>query len=225
MIRHLRSALTVAILGGALLLTHTTGASAHVVQTFGPYSLAIGWLQEPAFVGELNGVQLIVRDAHGKPVTDLSATDMHAQVRVGSTTSARLDLAPTFDPDTGLGTPGEYVARLIPTVPGTYTFVLSADVHGTPINQSFSSSPTTFDSVHDAAGVEFPVAVPANSELLTRIARDAQRLEAAIQSGRSAGAAANRATILGIAALVIGLVGGGAALVAGRRSRPAAART
>jgi hypothetical protein len=195
-----------------------TPASAHAVQTFGGrYTIAIGWLHEPAYAGDLNAVQLLIKDSAGHPVSDLGSADLHVQVVSGGVTSTKFDFDPSLDEDTGLGTPGEYDAPLIPTVAGSYTFVLSASVHGVTIQQSYTSGPTTFATVTDATAVEVPTGVPSEAELATRISRDAQRLAAAQNDARDASAAAGRATILGIAGIAIGILLGGGALLAGRR--------
>jgi hypothetical protein len=205
----------------AVVLAVVTAAagSAHVVQTFGPYTIAIGWQHEPAYAGELNAVQLLVKDAKGSAVDDLTSNDLHVQISATGAASSTLDFQPSFDPDTGLGKPGEYDAAVIPTVPGNYTFKLSANVHGTAIDQSFTSGPTTFDTVHDATAVEFPAVLPSTSEINTRVARDSQRIQTALANADSASQAAGRATVLGVAGLVAGVTLGGVALLVVVRSR------
>lgn len=203
----------------ALGLAGSVGASAHVVKTYGPYTIAVGWQHEPTYAGQLNAVQLIVKDAHGNPVNDLSSGDLHVQITAGGITSSKLDFEPSFDADTGFGTQGEYDASVLPTSPGNYTFLLSASVHGTAINQSFTSGPATFDTVHDATSVEFPTAVPSTSEISTRVTRDGQRLQSALADAQSASQAAGRATALGFAGIGVGVVVGGFALYIALRSR------
>jgi hypothetical protein len=140
----LRSSVVALCLGavvsvGAVLSVGLAGiVSAHVVQQFGPYSVAIGWLHEPAYVGVENAVQVIVKDAAGKSVDDVPASDFTVTVSAGGHDSAALPLNASFDPDTGLGVPGEYTAHLIPTVPGDYTFHSSARSMG---RRSTSRSP------------------------------------------------------------------------------------
>jgi hypothetical protein len=199
-----------------------TGVAAHVVQTYGPYTIAIGWLHEPTYAGELNAVQLIVKDAKGRPVDDLTSDELHVQISATGVTGSTLDFEPSYDPDTGLGTPGEYDAAVIPTVPGNYTFKLSADLHGTTIDHAFSSGPTTFDTVHDPGAVEFPSRLPTTSEVVSRIGRDSDRLQSALAGAHTASDAAGRATALAIAGLVVGVVGAGLAVVITVRARRSA---
>ena len=86
-------------------------------------------------------------------------------------------LTPTFDADTGFGTPGDYRAFFFPTAPGNYTFQFTGTIGSQKVDESFTSGPTTFSTVEDPASAQFPVKAPSNAQL-------AQRLEA--QSGRVA---------------------------------------
>jgi hypothetical protein len=207
------------------VLAAASVASAHVVQNFGPYTIAIGWQHEPAYAGELNAVQLTIKDAAGHPVDDLTGDDLHVQITAAGTTSSSLAFEPSFDPDTGLGNPGEYDAAVIPSLPGNYTFKLAANVHGTTIDQSFTSGTKTFDTVRDATAAEFPVMLPSTSEIEARITRDAQRIQTAQANAQSASEAAGRATVLGTIGIIAGVVLGGLALVlTWRMRRPVSVR-
>jgi hypothetical protein len=217
-----------ACVGAVAALTGVAGASAHVVQQFGSYSIAIGWLHEPTYVGVENAVQVIVKDAQDKPVNDLPDGALKVTVSTGSQTSGSMTLQPSFDPDTGLGTPGEYDAPLIPTAPGVYTFHLTGSINGTNVSQSFTSSDKTFDDVTDpsAAGIEFPTKVPAISAVSTRLDRTGARVDiaqAAASNARSAASdaqsAANRALVIGIVALIVGAILGVTGLAVGFRRR------
>lgn len=192
-------------------------ASAHVVKTFGTYSIAMGWQHEPTYSGALNAVQVIVKDAHGSGVSDLNDGDLKVQVSQGGKSTNVLPLNNTFDPDTGLGTPGEYDAALIPTVPGDYTFHLTGTVHGTPVDETATSSDTTFDTVKDPSAIEFPTQPLTSSALSQNIVRVDGRVSNAQTSAGSASDSANRATVLAIVALVVGVVAGGAGVALGRR--------
>ena len=159
--------------GAALLLALVVSAtaSAHVVKQFGTYSVAMGWLHEPTYVGVENSVQVIVKDSAGKPVNDLQPGDLQVVVSTAGQQTAALPLQPSFDPDTGLGTPGEYTASLIPTQVGDYTFHLSGSIHGQAVDETATSSDQTFDSVTAGTDVQFPVKLPAMGDLSTLIQR------------------------------------------------------
>ena len=98
--------LGVALLASAFAVMLIAGvADAHIVKTFGKYTVALGWVHEPTYVGEQNAVQVVIKDASGKAITDLNDGDLKVTVSVGGKTSDPLDLLNTFDPDTGLGHP------------------------------------------------------------------------------------------------------------------------
>ena len=68
--RSIRYAFVAAVLG-ALVVSATSPALAHVEKTVGKYKFVVGWGDEPTYAGFRNSVQLILSDSNGKPVTDL----------------------------------------------------------------------------------------------------------------------------------------------------------
>jgi hypothetical protein len=147
-------------------------------------------------------------------------------VTVGTITSSPFCPAPAYDPDTGNGRLDEYDYALIPTVVGNYTFHIFGSINGTPIDQTVTSGPTTFDSIADASSVEFPVAVPATAALSTKVDAVNQRAASALASAQSAtttasGAktSASSATTLAIIAIVLAVILGGLNLAIGLRRR------
>ncbi|HTC85571.1 MAG TPA: hypothetical protein VK656_02640, partial [Candidatus Acidoferrum sp.] len=119
-----RAVARASIVAALAMLLLATSVQAHIVKSFGSYTVALGWVHEPTYVGQLNAVQAFVTGSNGKAVTDLAAGDLKVVVTAGGQVSASMDLAPTYDTDTGLGTPGDYEAPLVPTIPGDYTFHL-----------------------------------------------------------------------------------------------------
>jgi hypothetical protein len=210
--------------GAAILaLGGVAGASAHEHRTVagGAYLMRVGWSNEPTFTGVRNAVQLFLSDRDDKPVTDLGGS-LQVQVAYQGTTSDRLALSPAFGAT--FGTPGEYDAPLLPTRPGVYVFHFTGTIHGTPVDESFTSSPTTFDSVKDDTAIEFPVKDPSRGDLSIGVQRLASRvtplpgdIDAADARARSAQDAATRATVIGAVALVLVLLLAAGALVMSRR--------
>jgi hypothetical protein len=166
-----------ALAAGALGLAAVQPALAHVVKPFGPYSIALGWLHEPAFVGVDNAVQVLVKDAKGNAFTGITDKDLTVDVSLGSQAMKTQPLVPSADPDTGLGTPGEYEMHFIPTAPGNYTFHIHGAVSGTPVDETATASDTTFATVTDDSDVEFPAKVPSTGELATRLDRVSTRVD------------------------------------------------
>jgi hypothetical protein len=212
---HLRSS-AVGLCAGAFLAVAVAGiAGAHVVQQFGPYSLAIGWLHEPAYVGIENAVQVIVKDTAGTSIDDVPASDFTVVVSIGGQQTAALPLNASFDPDTGLGTPGEYTAHLIPTAPGDYTFHIVGTIHGTKVDQSFTASDTTFDAVQGQSDAQFPVQVPSETEISARVDRLDTRVQATQTAAAAASADASSANDAATRALAVGVVLGSTGVVLG----------
>jgi hypothetical protein len=218
-------------------------ADAHIVKTFGTYSVALGWVHEPTYVDEQNAVQVVIKDAAGKAVTDLNDGDLKVTVGVGGQTSEPLPLLNTFDPDTGLGVAGDYEAPVIPTAPGDYTFHLSGTIDGTVVDETATSSDSTFNSAIDATGIQFPNKLPALTDIITRLDRIDARLNpsaapsgataagpsaapvddaaiaAASAAAASAQSAANEALLVGAAIGAAGVIIGLAALTLAMRGR------
>lgn len=176
-----------------LALAISSTASAHVVKQFGTYSVAMGWIHEPTYVGVENSVQVIVKDAAGKPVDDLQPGDLQVVVSTAGQQTAALPLEPSFDPDTGLGTPGEYTASLVPTQVGDYTFHLTGSIHGQAVDETATSSDQTFNSVTAGTEVQFPVKLPALGDLSTLIQRVDGRVTTANTAATQAQQAATQA--------------------------------
>jgi hypothetical protein len=215
-------------------------ASAHYVFTAGIYRVAIGWQFEPAFgtdtyVGAQNAIQVFVdiasaNNPKGTPVStlnsDCSHPDFQVTVTVGTTTSSPFCPAPAYDGDTGNGRLDEYDYPLIPTVVGNYTFHIFGAINGTPINQTVTSGPSTFDSVADSSSIEFPVAVPATAAIATKVDAVGERAGSALASAESASttasdakSSASSATVLAIVAIVIAVLLSALNLAIGMRRR------
>ena len=208
-------------------------AQAHGVEHAGPYTLEIGWQREPTYVGESNGVQMIVHDAADKPVTDLKEDDVKVVVSTGGQQTAQLTFAPGFDLAEGSGNLGEYNAPIVPTAPGVYTFHLTGAIHGQAVDITVTSSEETFDAVKGAADIQFPTKLPTLTELVTRLDRIDARLssgtgptqadvDAARLSAAEAHQAADRALIVGSAIGLAGLIVGAWAFLVARRGARAA---
>jgi len=200
-------------------------ASAPVVKKVGSYIFTVGFGAEPVYVGQQNSVQLILEHANGKPVTDL--TDSLKVEVIYQSQKQQLPLEPTFDPDTGLGTPGDYRAWFFPTAPGKYTFHFFGSIGSQQIDQSFTSSPTTFDEAQDPRGVQFPTKLPTLTEISQLLGRLGPRVDTAasqvsalsrrVEAAKSAGDSGKTFGIIGLAVGALGVLLALAALVRSRR--------
>ena len=206
-----------AAFGIALLLwlAMTSVASAHVVKQFGSYSVAMGWLHEPTYVGIENAVQVVVKDSSGNSVNDLASGDLKVVVSAGGQQTAALPLDPSYDDDTGLGTPGEYDAPLIPTQVGDYTFHLSGSIHGQAVDETVTSSDQTFASVENGTDAQFPVKLPAIGDVSALAQRVDGRVTTAQADAATAESDATNAHDAANRALMVGAIAGGLGIVFG----------
>lgn len=197
--RSLRTLIAVALLSALLL---PVAASAHEHRDVGQYKFVVGFINEPAFEGEQNGIWVSITDKTTQTPMENLAETLKAQVIYGE---QQLDLA--LEP--AWNEKGVYTADFYPTSAGDYTFRFFGDINGTAIDETFTSSPEGFSSVQPTTALQFPAKVPAATELRSELA-------AALRMARTA-------TILGGAGLAFGLISLLAALGALRGRRTPAA--
>lgn len=139
----------------ALAIIAQSGPSdAHETRDVDPYVLVFGWRVEPAFVGEFNGPELFIYDrdpnaenGRGDPIYGAEAV-LKLKVSYGPATKV-LKLRPAGDP-------GHYIAELIPTRAGDYTFHLTGSLTHAEIDETFSSADGKFGSVEPITDILFP---------------------------------------------------------------------
>jgi exosome complex RNA-binding protein Csl4 len=125
--------------------------------------------------------------------------------------------------------PGEYLAPIIPTAPGAYTFHLKGKIRSQAVDLTVTSSDSTFDSVISPSGIQFPVPLPAMGDVVTRLDRVDARIATAQAAATAAASKADDASSAASRSMTIGLAAGGAgmlvalvALVVAIRRRPPA---
>jgi hypothetical protein len=146
-------------------------AAAHAVEHAGPYTIEVGWQHEPTYVGEANGVQVIISEGEDTPITDLGADDLKVVVSTGDQQSGELTFEPGFDPEELEGNLGEYDAAIVPTAPGDYTFHVTGSIHGQSVDITVTSGDETFNTVVGTSDIEFPAKLPTVPEIVTRLDR------------------------------------------------------
>jgi hypothetical protein len=185
------AALSVALAAGALA---APGVLAHEERDVSGYTLEVGFIDEPVFVGERSGLDLFVHKGD-QAVSGLEKT-LKAQGIYGST---QIDLA--LSPDDA--DPSHYTSVFIPTASGPYTFHLFGTIDGTQVDQRFTSSPTGFDEVRDVAAGEFPDQLPS----IVDVAAQAKQGADAAALVPVALAVGGLGALLGLAALGVALAG------------------
>jgi hypothetical protein len=207
-----------ATLAAMLLPVAATPALAHEHRNVGSYSLVVGFGDEPAYVGQPNSVQILVSQ-NEKPVTELGGS-LKAEVTFGDNQPLDLDVEPFFEVGE-FGTPGDYRAWFIPTAAGQYTVHVTGSIHGTKLDETATSGPTTFSDVETGTDLEYPAEQPTTTELNQKLDRELPRLNDAItRASADASNDASSARTLAILAIIVGALGvvvGGAAIVFARR--------
>jgi hypothetical protein len=154
-------------------------ALAHEGREVGEYALVFGWRVEPALAGLPNGPEVSIsmrhedeHDGHEEAFPADIPVSLQAEVTFGSE-SRTLTLNPAW------GETGHYIADLIPTLPGDYTFRIFGTIGDTAVDESFSSADGQFSSVEPATDVMFPQAgIVDVAALLARIEALEARLAA-----------------------------------------------
>ena len=121
-------------------------AEAHITKVFGNYLVEIGWDNEPAYTGLVNGAQVTIKKGSGdaaQPVIN-ALKDLQISVKYGTVTKP-LDFLPSSTVD------GQYHAVLIPTRIGTYSLVFAGTVEGQAINAEIP-----LDDVASVDSLNFP---------------------------------------------------------------------
>jgi hypothetical protein len=163
MTRILSIAATVAVVVASLGI-FAGPAAAHERRAIGPYTFVVGWIVEPAYVGQLNALDLTVTEtATTKAVEGLEKTLKAELVAGGGAATMPLTIATRF------GLPGKYEGQVVPTRIGDYTFHISGTVNTTSIDEKFESGPGRFGGVEDIAPLQFPNKVPSNSDLAAKL--------------------------------------------------------
>jgi len=193
-----------------LVISPAQDASAHERRTVaGQYTFVVGFITEPVFLEEPNGVDLRITNAQtNQPVEGVQMT-LKVDVTAGGETKT-MDLRARFN------MPGAYTADVIPTRGGQWLFRFHGTIEGTPINERFESGPGRFNEPQPRADIEFPVKLPTTAQLSEQVARLAPGESAAQPAGTPPDAqraldkaedAQRTGTILGIAGIVVGLLG------------------
>jgi hypothetical protein len=185
----------------AVLAAAPASAHEHRHVSGDKYEFTVGWGDEPTYTGFKNSVSLTVKDSAGRAVTDIG-DGLQVEVATG-TAKGTFPLSPAFSVGV-YGTPGEYTAPLVPTRAGQYSFRIFGTIHGDAINETFTSSDTTFEGVEDAGEVAFPAKDPSTGELAQRLDREVPRLRS---EARKAGDDASGARTVGYIGIVVGAIG------------------
>lgn len=139
-----KSLVTACLTAFILLILNFQLALAHESITVGEYTVEVGWLSEPPIVGGQNAIVVNVSTTSDEqPVEDVSS--LTVTISYGGQNKT-LTLQPL-----GEDTPGQFVAPILPTVPGEYTVILGGGLGDTAVNAE-----THVEEVQPANTLQFP---------------------------------------------------------------------
>ncbi len=202
----------IALMTALLLIMFTvTLASAHEHRMVGKYTFVVGFLNEPAYAGQQNSVDLTICDGKtcnytvkdgqrvvSNPVMDADKV-LKAEVSMGGSAPLDLPLSPRYN------NPGKYASYFLPSKVGTYTFHFSGTLNSTKIDEKFTSSPNTFS---DAEQIKWYPDTVAQGQTTTA-APDTTTLQNQVKEARDS---ASRTTTFAIVGIVAGILGIAAAV-------------
>ena len=151
----------------ASLLAWTTPATAHERRMVGPYQLVVGWLVEPAYQGQPNAAGVRVTDTRVNPAKNVEGLESTLNIQVFS---GGLTQAFTGKLRAVFGQPGQYALDVIPTVSGLYKYKITGKIESTDVNETFESSPTTFNDIVAVTPLQYPEPVPGGADLTRQLA-------------------------------------------------------
>jgi hypothetical protein len=163
MTRILSVAAAVVVVVGSLGI-FASPAAAHERRAVGPYTFVVGWIVEPAYVGQLNALDLTVTEtASTKAVEGLEKTLKANLIAGGGSATRPLSIAARF------GLPGKYQGQVLPTKVGDYTFHITGTVGTMTIDEKFESGPGRFGAIEDIAPLQFPDRVASDADLAAKL--------------------------------------------------------
>jgi hypothetical protein len=103
-------------------------AYAHTTVHVGDYDLEIGWVDEPAIVGQRNAIVVNVENTTA-PDAEVDVSNLTVSITYGGQTKV-LGLEPLSEDTTN-----QYIAPILPTIRGQYTLQLRGQLDNTDINE------------------------------------------------------------------------------------------
>ena len=141
-------------------------AAAHERRTVGPYQFVVGWLNEPAYVGLMNSLDMRISDTRVTPAKAVEGLEktLTVDLQTGGLGSLPLTVTARF------GTPGAYNGYVMPSATGTYTFTIKGKIDTLDVNEKFESGPGRFGDVESTTELQYPTKVPTGADLSASLA-------------------------------------------------------
>jgi len=115
----------------------------------GAYRVVVGYLVNPAYTGQVNGIDLAIRNADNEAMTGLERSIL-AWVIAPDGTELQLTLRANASKE------GWYTGDFIPTVAGNYTFRVTGFVGDIEFSEYFDEPAHSDPAVMDAGTISLP---------------------------------------------------------------------
>ncbi|MBI2847026.1 MAG: hypothetical protein HYX82_04000 [Chloroflexi bacterium] len=202
----------------ALLLT-PSNALAHERRDVGKYQFVVGFIMEPAFEGQKNGVELRVTNTETQqPVEGLERTLQVEVTHVPSGVSRVFKLRAIFRD------PGHYTTDLLLTSPGHYRLRFFGTIEGREVNETFESRSGggQFNDVESSTDIQFPQALAEAREIEAAVRgsqNTAQQAQGVALDAKDKASSASTLAMVGIALGAIGIALAAGSIVVTLRRR------
>lgn len=173
---------------------HYKRVLAHERVEIGPYVVIVGWVNEPAIVGERNALFVEITE-NEQPVVGVEATLDAELIYAGQAFRSNLN------PST---VPGQYTVEFFPTVRGQYSVRLFGAIGETEMEEIIEP-----EEVFSAARIQFPEPEPSIRELQRETQQQLNELSAQLRT----------AQLIGYLGVGIGLIGAVVAVWSTRRKQ------
>jgi hypothetical protein len=143
-------AVVILVVAAILVVVRVNPALAHERRPVGPYQFVVGWNGEPAYAGVYNRAEIFI-----------SMADDSTKMVEGAEQSLKLEVSyggqtKTLKLEAAYKEPGHYVASIIPSRAGDYSFHITGKLGDTTIDETFSSADGKFGSIEPASDILFP---------------------------------------------------------------------
>lgn len=192
-----------------MALTALAPAFAHEGREVGEFRISFGWQNEPAYAGMMNGPEIFISFAENGDHDHHDHGHDHGDAGIAQTVSferghghdhddhghngmsiadvpVSLQAEVSFGDQTttvtfrrAWGTDNHYIAELIPTLPGDYTFRVFGTIGDVEVDEVFTSADGMFSTVEPAGDIMFPALPSADAQIAELEAR-IEALEAII---------------------------------------------
>ena len=234
-----------AVAAFCLLALSLGTALAHEPREIEDYNLVVGFLNEPAFEGLMNGVYVhvtkVAEHGHGEEPADAKSEDEdesheteegehgHGEELTTGVTglenTRQVEVTHVPSGATRLmrlhafsGDPGHYKSDFIPTSTGQFVFHLIGTIEGKQIDERFESGVGTFDDVQPATAIQFPESAASTRELESAVRgalESAQQAQDTALAAESTSDGAQSGTSTATTLAIVGMAMGATGIVVG----------